>query len=114
MHSIQPKNMIPTQSQRRITRDQHFRQSWLLVILLLACFGHLAMAQDLPASVSLAQYQTSIKDQGPRGTCWAFGGVAALEAAYKRKHSLELDLSEQYTFHMAKVMDLRPTMPESY
>ena len=49
---------------------------------------------------SLAQYQTSFKNQRDRGTCWAFAGVAALEAAYKRKYNLTLDLSEQYVFHM--------------
>ncbi len=71
------------------------------------------MAQELPASFSLAQYQTPIKNQDGRDTCWAFGGVAALEAAYKRKYGLDLDLSEQYTFHMLKVMALDPEMPEN-
>src|SRR3712207_3783973 len=49
---------------------------------------------------SLARYQTMpFRDQGGRGTCWAFAGVAAMEAAYKRRYGLELDLSEQYVFH---------------
>ena len=113
MNTTQPKNTPPNQSQRRITRGNHLNQSWLLVILLLSCCGHLAIAQGLPTSSSLAQYQTAIKDQDGRNSCWAFGGVAALEAAYKRKHGLELDLSEQYAFHMPKVMDLRQTMPEN-
>lgn len=97
----------------RIKRGKHVSPSWLLVIWLLACCGHLAMAQELPASFSLAQYQTSIKNQDGRDSCWAFGGVAALEAAYKRKHGLELDLSEQYTFHMLKVMELQPRTPDN-
>src|SRR5262249_4094161 len=46
-------------------------------------------------------------------TCWAFAGVAALEAAYKRKYGIELDLSEQYTYHMGKVMELQPRTPEN-
>ncbi len=113
MNTTQPKNTLPNQSQPRITRGNHLKQSWLLVILFLSFFGHLAVAQGLPASFSLAQYQTAIKDQDGRNSCWAFGGVAALEAAYKRKHGLELDLSEQYAFHMPKVMDLRQPMPEN-
>lgn len=110
---MQTNQMIPNQSQQRITRDNLFSQSWLLVILVIACCGHLAMAQELPASFSLAQYQTPIKNQTDRGSCWAFGGVAAMEAAYNRKYGIELDLSEQYTFHMLKVMALDPEMPEN-
>ena len=98
MHTTQPKNIIPNQSQVRTTRGQHFCQSWLLTILVLSFFGRLAMAQEIPVSISLAyslaQYQTSIKNQDGRNSCWAFGGVAALEAAYKRKHGLEIDLSD--------------------
>ncbi|WP_370947137.1 C1 family peptidase [Amycolatopsis sp. cg5] len=56
--------------------------------------------------VSLAQYQTGFKNQGSRGTCYAFAGVAAVEAAYKRKYGVELDLSEQYAYHMNKVFEL--------
>jgi|GEM_PF-2165938 hypothetical protein len=39
--------------------------------------------------------------QGSRGTCWAFAGVAALEAAYARR-GVQVDLSEQYLFHVMK------------
>jgi hypothetical protein len=58
--------------------------------------------------VSLARYQTSFKAQGSRGTCYAFAACAAIEAAYKRKYGLELDLSEQYAFHLNKVGELYP------
>ncbi len=117
MHTTQHKNIIPNLSRLPITRGKHFSQSWLLTILLLAFFGQMARAQVIPVEISLAyslaQYQTSIKNQDGRSSCWAFAGVAAMEAAYKRKYGLELDLSEQYAFHMLKVMDLRPAVPEN-
>jgi len=59
-----------------------------------------------PATFSLAQYQTPSKTQMSRGTCWAFAGAAAVEAAYKRKYNVTLDLSEQYIAHMNKVQEL--------
>lgn len=57
-------------------------------------------------SFSLANRQTSIKQQERRGTCYAFAGAAALEAFLKGRDSVELDLSEHYLFHMHKVTDL--------
>jgi C1A family cysteine protease len=59
-----------------------------------------------PAVHSLTAHQTPFRNQGGRGTCWAFAGIAALEAAYKRKYGVGLDLSEHYIFHMSKCMEL--------
>lgn len=39
---------------------------------------------------------TPIRDQGSCGSCWAFGTLGAMEAAYKKKYGVTLDLSEQY------------------
>jgi C1A family cysteine protease len=41
-------------------------------------------------------YQTSVKDQGDRGTCVAHAALANLEAIIKVQNGLEIDLSEQY------------------
>src|SRR5262245_17981761 len=95
-------------------------QTFVVTLAVLA--GLLTQVVRAQSAYSLAQYQTpfrftdgdqSVKGQGGRNTCWAFAGVAALEAAYKRKYGIELDLSEQYTFHMGKVMELQPRTPEN-
>ncbi len=51
---------------------------------------------------TLAQYQSPFKAQNDRGTCWAFAGAAALEAAYRRRFNTVVDVSEEYVFHMGK------------
>lgn len=55
-----------------------------------------------PLTVNLSAYQTPIKDQQDRGTCWVFAIVAGIEARYKHDYALTLDLSEQYFNHVAK------------
>lgn len=58
--------------------------------------------------VTLERHQSSYKSQGGRGTCYAFAAVAAMEAAYKRAHGVELDLSEEFLFQLNKVAELFP------
>ena len=56
----------------------------------------------LPRRVSHRQFQRPLDvSQGSRGSCWAFAGIAALEAAYARVN-VNVDLSEQYLFHLSK------------
>ena len=55
---------------------------------------------------SLARWQSGFKKQSDRGTCWAFAGAATLEAAYRRKFNMLIDVSEEYIFHIGKAFAL--------
>lgn len=70
-------------------------------------------AMAAPERASLAEWQTPIRNQGSRGTCYAFAGAAALEAVYMRDHGRTLDLSEQYIFAAHRTMGLRSDYPGS-
>lgn len=61
--------------------------------------------------VDLRGFQTSIRHQGGRDTCTAFAVTAAVEAAYKHRYGLDLDLSEQFLHHVQKSYWLDPNAP---
>lgn len=64
--------------------------------------GPLALRQPDNGVFSLAQWQSGFRLQNDRGTCWAFAGAAALEAAYRRRFNMLIDVSEEHVFHMGK------------
>src|SRR5690349_2241624 len=64
--------------------------------------GAIAVFAPIDGVFTLAQWQSPFKLQNDRGTCWAFAGAAALEAAYRRKFNMVIDVSEEYVFHMGK------------
>jgi C1A family cysteine protease len=68
--------------------------------------GPRALRDVVNGVYSLAQWQSGFKLQNDRGTCWAFAGAAALEAAYRRKYNMLIDVSEEYIFHMGKAFAL--------
>ncbi|HOW97925.1 MAG TPA: hypothetical protein P5567_07425 [Kiritimatiellia bacterium] len=70
--------------------------------LLLAASSALAR----PAAVDLGRWQTPIRNQGGRGNCFIHGTVAAMEAAYKRAGSGDLDLSELFSDYVGQVFFL--------
>ncbi len=61
-----------------------------------------------PNSYSLAMWQTPIRNQGGRGTCYTFACIAAMEAMYNRAFGRILDLSEHYAFQLGKIGELYP------
>ncbi len=67
-----------------------------------------------PSQVSLAQWQTPVQDQRARGTCWAFAGAAALEAAYHRLLGHPIKVSEEYVYHIGRTGRVEPDQRTEY
>jgi hypothetical protein len=71
-----------------------------------------ATALARPSFVDLSAYQTPVKSQGGRRTCYIFAALAALEAAYNRAGYGQLDLSEGFLNHIGKMTWLHPKWSE--
>ncbi|MDF2193192.1 tachylectin-related carbohydrate-binding protein [Paraflavitalea sp. CAU 1676] len=93
---ISPQAELPTpMSAAELNERVHLSLDWI--------GGHgTTFSGTLPASVSHRQFQTvPTYDQDSRGTCWAFAGCSALEAAYARKGVHE-KLSEHYLVSLVR------------
>jgi C1A family cysteine protease len=64
-----------------------------------AKFDDIAVAKSLPAAFDWRANHTGlppVRNQGPCGSCWAFGTVGPLECNILIQDSLEVDLAEQW------------------
>jgi hypothetical protein len=95
---LDPARLEPVQPLDRFRNDIRIARERLITELRNPILPQLIAT----STISLRNGQTPLRNQLSRGTCWAFGGIAALEAAYRRKHGLELDLSEHFLFHAVK------------
>ena len=67
--------------------------------------ANLSSSEELPAGYMIPNWDAlPVRNQGERGTCAAFTGVAATEYAWLRQHpgAVDPDLSEQRFYWMAK------------
>ena len=68
--------------------------------------------RTLPKRVDHSAWHSNlVVSQGSRGTCWAFAGIAALEAAYARR-GIRVKLSEHYLFHISKAHENHRVGPQ--
>lgn len=78
-------------------------------------FSEIMGAVELPKKFSLRSEMTSVKSQGPRGTCVGFGSVAVNEFFNsKDTNNAKLDLSEEYAFKRIKDFDILDYNYEGY
>ncbi|HPT17385.1 MAG TPA: C1 family peptidase, partial [Kiritimatiellia bacterium] len=75
-------------------------------VLLLAAAWMVPPVLALPAAVDLSRWQTPVKNQWGRGNCFIHATVAAMEAAYKRAGSGDLDLSELFSDYVGQLFFL--------
>ena len=59
-------------------------------------FNNGATASDSEYDLRTYGYVTSVKNQTPYETCWAFSAIAAMESNFLRQGGSELDLSEMH------------------
>ena len=101
-------SMVPVLSEE-ISRDDSREHTYSLGYIYLSYSNDTTVelpepTNSLPPSFDWRNYQggdwtTSIRDQGQCGSCWAFGAIAALEAAINIEYNMsdvDMDLSEQY------------------
>ncbi|MFA0960596.1 C1 family peptidase [Roseivirga sp. BDSF3-8] len=83
----------------------------LFTLLLTGCLENVEAPPETVISddfVDLRPQQTALRNQGGRGTCIVFAGVAALEASYRRYGYGEPDLSEEFINFTRKSAYLHP------
>lgn len=61
-----------------------------------------SLYDKLPKKVNLKPFLTEAKDQGDRHTCAYFAFCGLLEAAYKKKHKKDINLSEEYLISVSQ------------
>jgi len=64
--------------------------------------GDEVIKYNLPLNLDLAPLQSSVKNQGERGSCAFFTSAALLESLVKQKQGLEIDISEEYLIWKVK------------
>lgn len=75
---------------------------WVLAVIMAAACGP-SLSASRPDHIDLSDNQTPLRKQGSRSTCIVFASTAALEAAYHRAGYGQLDLSEEFLNHIAKM-----------
>ena len=64
-------------------------------------FNNGAGASDTKYDLRTDKYVTSVKDQNPHDTCWAFASIAAMESNFLHQGGNALDLSEMHLVYYA-------------
>lgn len=78
----------------------------------LPLFAAKGSLSSLPVSYDLRSttYLPPVRDQGPFGTCWAFGSMGSMESTFLKRGGVSKDFSEAHLAYFAYV-DIGPEMP---